>query len=148
MFIGVKDVARNGSIRMPEEQSRIAWWQEWTKIGVTIAGTGFAGIVAWYLLTQTIPDAQSQFHEELRLEREHAAKLVKEERDNSNERARRAREHAKEVTEQLSNDIRMLTRTLDSHQSVVRDNQWRQIEFQQKQLDLQKKMAEPKEPTP
>lgn len=119
----------------------------WTNIGThavdwskTIVSVGFAGIVAWYLLTKTVPEAQDKFHEELREERKNATEQIKQERDRSNERQKMSREHAREVTNTLSEEIRTLTRVIDSHNSLIRDNQWKQIEYQKKQIDVLKQM--------
>jgi len=108
-----------------------------TGIWKQVAGFGIAGFVCWlsyHFVTVTLPAQQQSFHAELQKERDDNNKNLREEREKAADRARKAREHAKEVTKELSDSIRGLTRAMDSHQSEIRDNQWRQIELQKQAM--------------
>ena len=107
----------------------------WTRM---LAGYGAAGIVAAWLLFKTVPDMTTAFKDELKAERDHAEKLIKDERDKASEHSLKSREHAKEVTKELADSIRGLTRTVEANQSAVRDNQWKLIDLQKKSLEAMK----------
>jgi hypothetical protein len=101
----------------------------WVNLVGNLSNIGFAVLVGWYLLTRAIPKMQEDFRAEMRLNRDDAAAVIRDNRAENKESLRTVLEHCEKesqrVTAEIATDLGLVQKGLADNVEVlesVRDN--------------------------
>lgn len=109
----------------------------WTSLGSLVVQAGFAGFMAWYLLTKALPAMQDKFTVTLKEQRDDYARATKEQREDYAKSVDRERESVTAVTRLVDKqEADMLHKVLD----IVQQNSTRMADIQRELTALSGKL--------